>query len=401
MTDSQIPILTVSEINSTIKDILTKKLNTPLSITGEISNMKRYNNNIFLTLKDEESTINVTMWKKSTDAQNGDTVIVTGTITCYIKGGTYQITASSIKKVGQGSIHTHYEQLKQEFNAKGYFNKSKISIPSQIYRIAILTARSGAAIEDILYVLKQNHFTGEILIKNCIVQGQACPNSIYEGIQFFNNLHLQTPIDALIVGRGGGSFEDLMGYSSELAVRAIHESPIFIISAVGHEVDTMLSDLAANIRAPTPSIAAELITSSECAMRTNITNHTKKLAHLFTQISLKLATIQDKIITLEKDIAIQNPLKIINDRKETLEHKRNKIHSIINHRINILSEKLKTTSILVANSDPKNALKKGYAMILDHQGNIIDTHIALNQNHIFRIIFNDGSETYNIEKLKS
>ena len=256
--------ITVSELNTKIKDVIVENMSDIIRVKGEISNIKISNKNIYLALKDESSSISVIYWSGvdtlNDKVQNGDDVIVTGKINCFHKQGTYQIICSKIEKIGIGNLHEKYESLKKSFHQKGYFSKKR-QIPNKINRIAILTSTEGAALQDVLYVLKSNSFSGEVVIKNCFVQGQNCPESIKSGIEYFNKLHKIKYFDILLITRGGGSFEDLMGYSSKEAVRAIYDSPIITISAVGHEVDCMLSDMAADYRAPTPSIAGEVISS--------------------------------------------------------------------------------------------------------------------------------------------
>ena len=258
-------VYTVSEITNELKNILANNISNKLIIEGEISNLKVSNNNLFFTLKDEESAISIASWSYSKyfnidNLSNGDKVQVYGKLACYTKNGTYSIHINKLEKSGIGNLHTSYQKLKDDFKSKGYFDNKK-EFPENIKNIGIITSPEGAALQDILFVLNKNKFQGKVYIKRCNVQGAMCPKTIAESIKYMNNFNID--LDLLMITRGGGSFEDLMGYSDAIVVEAIHESKIYIMSAVGHEVDFMLSDFVADYRAPTPSIGAEIITKKQ------------------------------------------------------------------------------------------------------------------------------------------
>lgn len=254
--------LTPTQINERISTIVSLNIDERIIITGEISNFKLSGVNLFCTLKDSASSISLTMWgyAKNLDEKNyisnGDKVTVTGKISFYSKTGSYCVSAYRIEKTGVGDLHTEYEKLKLKFKEMGFFDRKK-ELPSKIKNLGIITAHGGAALQDVLYVLEKNKFRGNVFVKNCNVQGSNCPRSVIESIRYFNsNIYP----DIILICRGGGSFEDLMGYSDEKLLYAIFESEIPTISAIGHEVDFMLSDFVADYRAPTPSIAGEVIT---------------------------------------------------------------------------------------------------------------------------------------------
>jgi len=261
---------TVSELSNEIKNTLLKNIPDKLTVEGEISNLKISNGNLFFTLKDEESAISVVSWSYekyfNTELANGDKVEVGGKLSCYVKNGSYSLQIYKLSKQGVGELFASYEKSKKKFQDKGYFN-NKREFPKNIKNIGIVTSPEGAALQDILYVLNKNKFYGKVYIKRCMVQGNMCANSVAESIEYFNNLKLdkktKSKVDLILVTRGGGSFEDLMGFSDSKVVKAIYESDIFVMSAVGHEVDFMLSDFAADIRAPTPSIGAEIISKNQ------------------------------------------------------------------------------------------------------------------------------------------
>jgi exodeoxyribonuclease VII large subunit len=248
-------ILTPTDI---ISKISTKiyELKDSFIIKGELHNYSKRNQNIFASIKDNQSSIDIICWNSLEDYNNGDEVEISGKINFYKKTSKINLQVLSITKLGVGDQFKIYEKLKQEFKDLGYFDKKKL-IPKTIKTIGIVTSEDGAALQDVLYVLKNGGFNGEIIIKDCLVQGVNAPKSIKEAIESFNGEIIK--VDLLLITRGGGSLEDLMAFSSKEVVKAIYESNIYTISAIGHEVDSMLSDLVADLRAPTPSVGAQII----------------------------------------------------------------------------------------------------------------------------------------------
>ena len=206
------------------------------TIKGEIHNYSKRNSNIFAAIKDRHSSIDIISWNCLEDFDNGDEVEIYGKINFYKKTSKINLIVSSIKKVGVGDQFKLYEKLKQEFQNLGYFDKKKV-MPKNIETIGIVTSEDGAALQDVLYVLKNGGFDGNIIIKNCLVQGVNAPKSIKEAIETFKVNGETKHVDILLITRGGGSLEDLMAFSSREVVKAIHESDVFTISAVGHEID--------------------------------------------------------------------------------------------------------------------------------------------------------------------
>lgn len=390
--------ITVSELNEKIKTTLTSNFNEPLKIKGEISNIKMSGGNAYLTLKDSQSMINMVSWNHKThkiDIKNGDDVMVNGKLTCFQKNGSYQITAFKIERIGMGNLYEELEINKKTFEKKGYFSKSKEGkkLPENINRIAILTSLEGAALQDILYVLKSNSFYGEVLIKNCNVQGELCPQSVSNGIEYFDNLHKKKPIDVLIISRGGGSFEDLLGYSHKEIVKAIHNTKIYTISAVGHEVDTMLSDYSADYRAPTPSISGEVISCLQRKRRDNLNSNIEKFKNLRNTLETKLCTYESKISHLKQIVNTIKPENFIDNELNSLNLNSKKLNEKIKNnikKVNDRIEKLKTKS---ESYNPLKIFEGGYVAIVDNDDNLISditTFKKLKTNQQLKIVFADG-----------
>lgn len=249
--------MTVTQLNKLISDVFTINFASDVNVTGEISNLKISNSHAYFIIKDESSSINAIIWKysiKQLNFSNGDKISTIGKLSLYNKTGSCNLIVNSIEKAGVGELYKKYIDLKTYYQSLNYFDNKKI-IPNIIINIGIATSIEGAALQDFLFLINKNNYIANIKIKNCVVQGVNCPKSVAQAIKVLDDMHL----DIIIIMRGGGSFEDLMGFSDQIIIEAIHDAKTFIISAIGHEIDHMLSDFVADLRAPTPSIAAEMI----------------------------------------------------------------------------------------------------------------------------------------------
>lgn len=394
-------IVSVSELNEAIKSIFVSQMSTTVKVTGEISNIKISNNNTFLTLKDENASISVISWGTKFDKlKNGDDVVVVGKITCYPKQGTYNITTHKIERIGVGNLHEKYEKSKLSFENKGYFS-SKKTFPTKINRIAILTSTEGAALQDVMYVLKSNSFSGEILIKNCIVQGTQCPQSIEDGINFFDKIHEENKIDVLLITRGGGSFEDLMGYSSKEAVKSIHKSDIFIISAVGHEIDNMLSDFAADCRAPTPSVAAEMISQSQKDIYDKLSKYSDKLSKIHVVMSSKMNGYEERLKYFKKTLHSLSPITFINTELSRIDNNKKLLNSKLKDNIDYLELELERLKNKNETYNISKTMENGFVAILDEDNQLINSISILKEKikckENLKIILADGE--YKLSRL--
>lgn len=334
-------IYTVSKINELIKCSLNNLFPLTIKVEGEISNIKISGNHLFLTLKDNDTCLNAIFWNyvnnDNTILNNGEKIIVEGKITTYGKSSNYNIIIKLINKLGKnGDIFNEYENIKNECISKGYFSRIKKNINDlkNISQIGILTAPDGAALQDILYVLNNNNYKGKIIIKKCIVQGQNCSASVVNGIKYLEQYKNDNGknLDIILVTRGGGSFEDLMGFSNINVIEALNKCPIFTISAIGHEIDTMLSDYVADLRAPTPSIAAEIIYKQYKKYQLNVHNFDDLSNNFLNMFKYQIEIDHHNLITLKSKI--KNPLNIIESYIEKITLIDNNIKEIINDKIN-------------------------------------------------------------------
>ena len=253
-------VFTVYEVSLHIRQVLETSLE-PLYISGEISNFTHHSSgHMYFNLKDPNATLRCTFFKGANYSlkfkpEDGMQVICFGKITLYEKGGTYNLNVSSMQLSGQGDLARQFELLKQKLDAEGLFDSShKKALPKYPERIGIVSSPTGAAIQDIMNILRRR-FPVKVFLYPAVVQGNEAPPQLIDGLQFFNT---EMPVDLIIITRGGGSQEDLWAFNDEKLARAIFASRIPVISAVGHEIDFSISDFVADHRAPTPSAAAEL-----------------------------------------------------------------------------------------------------------------------------------------------
>ena len=380
--------ITVENLNKSIKELITSNLSDVIKIKGELSNLKISNGNSFFTLKDLNSAISIVAWNTMFDnLSNGDDVIVTGKLFCYVKQGTYNIQAYKAERIGIGNLHETYEKLKTDFQNQGLFSKKR-EFPKSINKIGIITSCEGAALQDILYVFNTKSFYGEVLLKNCFVQGNSCSQSIKNGIEYFNTID---NLDLILITRGGGSFEDLMGYSSEIVVNAIYDSDVFTISAVGPEVDNMLSDYVADYRAPTPSIAGEKISSAQNENNKIVSDFNNLLCSCKSKIDKKINMYEQKLEMSAKLLNMNNPANYFKSELEKLERTKNMIYGKIKGKIDNLIQTVEKNTIKLNSFDIISNFKKGFVVITDENNNIIKhSKDFINRKQKLKIIFVDG-----------
>jgi len=406
---------TVSQLTDVIKKALHIEFkNNKISVSGEISNLKISGKHTYLDLKDDQTQLNVVFWGTALDNKQGDHVEITGRIELYAKSGKINFIGSGIKNIGIGSLHTEYEKIKTEYEKKGYFNKKK-SLPKSINKIGIITSANGAALKDFLYVLEQSQFAGYIYIYDCAVQGANCPQSVAQGIKFFNSpfypkskqildnnsndsdqtsdsgfdisdnkskkpknsliskSNCEIPddvsevmVDCIIISRGGGSFEDLMGFSDPKILNAIYGSNKYTISAVGHEIDNMLSDYVANYRAPTPSIAGSVVCSVNY-------NNKKRLTHIETNINNVKKNIIQQLYKFKKILKKLDTM--IFDPREQFNKKLNDLLICAKQHVKSLlttySHKLNKFKNIINSNDVTDLLNHGFIMLTDSKNRII------------------------------
>lgn len=358
-------ILSVFQLNTYIKrtfeqDFILKSV----SVEGELSNFKAHGSgHYYFTLKDNKAQVSCVLFRSYTTGQERDLadgvqVIVKGRVSVYEKTGQYQIYVSSIEKAGLGNLYIQFEALKKKLEQEGLFETShKQAIPTYAKRIGIVTSETGAAIRDIVQVSKRRYPYVELVLYPSLVQGSMAKETIVEGIEYFNT---HEPVDVLIVGRGGGSIEDLWPFNEESVARAIYASRIPIISAVGHETDYTIADFVADMRAPTPSAAAELAVFDYYLAKQQLTQYQigfkQKLARSIGENKQNLAHLHKRLDSL-------HPRQRLEDRLNHTEQLRVQMQKNVAYVLEQKKQKLALLHERLKGRSPLRSLDAGAAYV--------------------------------------
>ncbi|MDU3335516.1 exodeoxyribonuclease VII large subunit [Paraclostridium bifermentans] len=392
--------LDVSEVNSYVKRILTNDaVLYNLKVKGEISNFKVHSSkNVYLTLKDKSSKINCVIFKNNYDSSlnldDGMKVIATGYISVYERDGSYQLYIENVELDGLGNLYIEFLKLKEKLGKEGLFDYiHKKPIPKMPKNIGIITSETGAVIKDIINVVKRRYPKVNIKLYSVSVQGKNSYEQICEGIKFFNNAN---NVDTIILGRGGGSIEELWSFNEESVAREIFSSHIPIISAVGHETDFTIADFVADMRAPTPSAAAEIATPKLDDLLYKLKNSKDRLDKaLINQSKLdknKLNNVYDRLNTIVKSY-------IIRDKIIQIDIIYDKITNEINDVVKLKKGSLDSSGSLLHSLSPLATLDRGYS-IVQKDKTTINTINSLKEKDSIAIKFKDGTADCIIEKIK-
>ncbi|MBR3978884.1 MAG: exodeoxyribonuclease VII large subunit [Oscillospiraceae bacterium] len=385
-------VLSITQINEYIRTLMdsTPAL-TALAVRGEISNYKVYpSGHHYFTLKDENSSLKCVMFKGSAlrlrfRPENGMKIIAMGKISVYPRDGAYQLYCSALALDGVGDLHAAFEQLKAKLAAQGLFNpEHKQKLPQYPGVIGIITSSAGAAIHDMLRILNKRYPLTKAVLLPVRVQGVEAPGEIANAIAYANHFQLA---DLLIVGRGGGSLEDLWAFNDERVANAIYQSKIPIISAVGHEPDVTISDYVADLRAATPSNAAELAVPDQNALRQVLDSATDRMQTLLLR---QLRTARQQLNALSGSTTLQSPAKYIHLRRDTLAHMQTRL---ISAGTQFVSKKKQNFVSLTAKLDamsPLKVLSRGYAMVQSCDGAVVHSIQQVTKNTPIDIRLKDG-----------
>lgn len=393
-------VLSVTQVNEYIKKIFDSDASlASVAIKGEISNYKVYpSGHHYFTLKDDESAIKCVMFRGNAmrlrfRPENGMKIIAIGNISVYPRDGAYQLYCTTLTPDGIGDLHAAFEQLKRKLFEQGLFDPThKKPIPRYPQKIGIVTSSAGAAIHDILRILKKRYPLAKVLLLPVRVQGIEAPGEIAAAIRYANRFALA---DVIIVGRGGGSIEDLWAFNDEIVARAIYDSEIPVISAVGHEPDVTISDFVADLRAATPSNAAEIVVPDQDALRQQLDSI---MSAMSIAILRQLKTSRQRLDALAKSSVLQDPGRQIALRKENLEYICSRM---ISAQQNYISKRRNAFSALTAKLDamsPLKVLTRGYALVQQEDGTVIRSTKQLQTGSKVRLTFSDGSVSAKIDE---
>lgn len=395
------PVYEVSQINAYLKDKFdSDPFLSGICIRGELSNYKIYpSGHHYFTLKDSEGALRAVLFRNSAmrlrfQPQNGMKVLAVGRITVYPRDGGYQLYCESMMVDGVGDLHVAYEQLKERLQAEGLFAlEHKKPLPPYPHRIAVITSGAGAAIHDILRVLRKRYPLSKVLLLPVRVQGEEAPREIVGAIRYANRWQLG---DVILTGRGGGSMEDLWAFNDERVARAIYESEIPVVSAVGHEPDVTIADFVADVRAATPSNGAELIAPDQTELRQRLGAYEKRLS---AAMERRLKLSRQQLDALSSRRVLQSPMHYIEDRRLMLDRVQDRLILAAQHH---LERKRRNFSALAAALDamsPLKVLARGYSVV-KQQGHVVKSMEQLAVGQQVQLCLSDGSALAWIEELK-
>lgn len=366
-------VYSVSQVNKLIKALVEgERRFANIQVRGEISNFKRYSSgHCYFTLKDAGGVLKAVMFKTAARTlrfkpQNGDTVIAVGRISVYERDGVYQLYTDLMIPEGTGDLMLAFEQLKQKLLSEGLFDESrKKQLPVNPKTVGIITSPSGAAVRDLITVSRRRNKGIKLLLYPVRVQGKEAPAEIAHAIEFMNRNKMA---DVLIVGRGGGSLEELWAFNEEQTVRAVAASEIPVVSAVGHETDFTLTDFAADKRAATPSQAAEIVVADANAYLNSVAELEKRLKNTVLK---RLALSENALERLQNSWALSNPQRMLEGRMQRFDFASVRLEQVFNA---VLTQKQHSCGVLAAKLDalsPLTVLARGYSVTENTDGKII------------------------------
>jgi exodeoxyribonuclease VII large subunit len=385
-------VLTITQVNEYIRTLMDgDRLLVNLAVKGEISNYKVYpSGHHYFTLKDETGVLKCVMFKGNAmkirfRPENGMKVIAMGKISVYSRDGAYQLYCTGLVADGVGDLYAAFEQLKAKLAAQGLFDSAhKKPIPQYPNTIGIVTSSAGAAVHDMLRIIKKRYPLVKVLLLPVRVQGAEAPREIVEAIQYANHFSLA---DVLIVGRGGGSIEDLWPFNDERVAYAIYQSKIPVISAVGHEPDVTISDFVADLRAATPSNAAELVVPDRDSLCQTLDRMSITLTSVMNR---QIKSNRQRLQMMSASPVLKSPDSYLTQRKNELISLRNRLISAEKQHISITANRfIKLTAKLDAMS-PLKVLSRGYAMVEDEKGSIVRSVHHVHPGDMIQVSLEDG-----------
>ena len=386
-------VFSVSELNGLVKELFDRtSLFLNIAVCGELSNYKIYpSGHHYFTLKDSESSLRCVMFKSSAARlrfrpENGMSVTAFGRLSVFPRDGAYQLYCSDLMPEGRGDLQVAFEQLKKKLSEEGLFDEAhKKTLPAYPKKIAIITSSAGAAVHDMIRILSRRWPMSKVLLLPVRVQGSEAPAEIAGALRYANRYTLA---DLIITGRGGGSIEDLWAFNDERVARAIYDSEIPVISAVGHEPDVTISDYVADRRASTPSNAAEIAVPDASEQRQLLASASIRSAQAMDK---RLRQIRSEIDNLRSRRVLRDAGAYLDDRRIELDHLRDKLGAVMESELGRKKhEQVRLASALDAMS-PLRVLTRGYAVASDENGVILTSTSMIRKGSRLRLRLSDGS----------
>ncbi len=388
---------TVSWVNDYIKLLIEEEmLLQDIYISGEISNFKKHSSgHLYFTLKDDKSEIRAVMFKPNAikvkfKIEDGLKVVIHARVGVYQQAGTYQLYVDSIIPEGIGALHLAFEQLKNRLAKDGFFDEAhKKALPKFPKRIGIITSPTGAAIRDIINVATRRYPIAELVLFPSLVQGEDASSNLIYGIEFFN---ITESVDVIIIGRGGGSIEDLWAFNDEYLAKAIYNSKIPVVSGVGHEIDFTICDFVADVRAATPSAAAELATPNLEEVFTKIDSFNQRA---ILSINQKIEEYKYRLNSLASSRVFVKPESMLDTPKIVLKTRQIELKHVFEHIVGNKKTSFKENVAKLNALNPLSVLSRGYTVASDSNGKCLKSIDEVNLDQEIVINFSDGKVVAN------
>ncbi len=385
--------LTVSQLNTYIKEIMDRdELLSYVYIKGEISNFTNHykSGHFYFSLKDETGVISAVMFKSCADKvkfqpKDGMKVFATGKVTTFVRDGKYQIYITSMEPDGVGALYVAFEQLKEKLSKEGLFDtEHKLPLPKIPTRVGVITSSTGAAVRDIINVISRRFPFAKIILYPVLVQGENCAASVINALDYFEETK---SVDVIIFGRGGGSMEDLWGFNDENLARKIYSLTIPTISAVGHEIDFTISDFVADMRAPTPSAAAEICVPELNELKRKIDNVKN---YIKVHLDKKINQGYERLNGLKNSKVLLNPLSAIEFKRMNLDFQTDRLINSQKIRISKDRERFSKVASKLEALNPMSILLRGYSVSKNAEGKVIESISDVKKDDMIEINLKDG-----------
>lgn len=367
--------ISVTEFSNRVKRCLEPQFSN-VAVTGELSNYRgpHHSGHVYCNLKDSGAQVRLIIWRGTFERlkfklTDGLEVTIVGKLDVYARRGEYSLVATSVQPKGVGGLQLAFQQMYERLEQEGLFDPGhKKPLPEYPQRIAVITSPTGAAIHDIITTAQRRNRLVEILVYPAKVQGEGAAEQVARAIRRLNALNASLGIDAMIVGRGGGSLEDLWAFNEEAVARAIFDSEIPVVSAVGHEVDTTIADLVADYRAPTPTAAAEILVPELAGMVELVTEYQLKLGR---GLRHTLELWRGRLETMSERLAGLGPLNQLRREQQRLDYLLEGLKWSMHHRLKDRKEKLNALGAHLEALSPLKVLERGYSITRNAQGKVI------------------------------
>jgi exodeoxyribonuclease VII large subunit len=392
----------VTEITAHIKSMLERdELLQDLWLEGEISNWSRSRSgHCYFTVKDEGASIRAVVWRSLAsqldfEPQDGLAVLAHGRVSLYEPQGQYQFYVSYIEPRGRGALYAQFEALKARLREEGLFTaERKRALPPFPQRIGVVTSPTGAALRDILNVIGRRWPLAEVVLSPTLVQGEQAPAQIIDAL---DALYQRPSVDLIILGRGGGSIEDLWAFNDEGVARAVYRSPVPVVAGVGHETDYTIADLVADVRAPTPSAAAEVAVPEQAELRMRIAN---RVAATTEAALARVRETRSEIGHLWQAFSRLTPMARLAQDRQRVDGLQQRVERAVSHRLTLLGERTSGLAVRLAGLDPEATLQRGYAIARTARGAIVRSTSQVTGGDRVTIRVVDGSFETRVERLR-